>query len=263
MGGTRRTGGTGHEGSSRAPARVSLNRALSKVGVLSRAQATAAIRDGRVTVDGRVVRDPLHRVAPERARLAVDGAAARRQAWRTLMFHKPRGLLTTRRDPDGRPTVYDALGDMARGLIAVGRLDLATSGLLLLTNDTPLADWITDPAHEVPRVYLVTVRGRVSAVAVQRLRTGIRSGGDMLHASSIVLRKASGRESHLVVELREGRNREVRRLFEAVGHEVTRLSRVSLGGLVLGDLASGCARALSRQEIRAAFPGAAARQHAV
>jgi len=256
-------GWVGRAGGSGGASRVSLNRALSKVGVLSRAQATAAIRDGRVTVDGLVVRDPRLRVAPERARLAVDGVDARRQAWCTLMFHKPRGLLTTRRDPQGRPTVFDALGDMARGLIAVGRLDLATSGLLLLTNDTLLANWITDPAHEVPRVYLVTVRGRVSADDVQRLRTGIRSAGDMLRASSIVLRKASGRESHLAVELREGRNREVRRLFDAVGHEVTRLRRVSLGGLVLGDLASGRARALSRQEIRAAFPGAALKRQAV
>jgi 23S rRNA pseudouridine2605 synthase len=245
------------EGSRRASARVPLNRALSKLGVLSRAQATVAIRDGRVTVDGRVVRDPLHPVAPESARVAVDGVAARRSAWRALMFHKPRGLVTTRRDPEGRPTVYDALGDAGRGLIAVGRLDLATSGLLLLTNDTPLANWITDPAHGVPRVYLVTARGRVSSDDVERLRSGIRSAGDDLRASAIVLRKASGRESHLTVELREGRNREVRRLFDAIGHDVTRLTRVSLGGLVLGDLASGRARALSRQEIRAAFPGAA------
>jgi 23S rRNA pseudouridine2605 synthase len=236
---------------------VPLNRALSKLGVLSRAQATDAVRSGRVTVDGRVVCDPSRAVVPERARIAVDGITARRAPWRALVFHKPRGIVTTRRDPEGRPTIYDALGDKGRGLIAVGRLDLATSGLLLLTNDTPLANWITDPAHGVPRVYLVTVRGRVSPDDVVALQGSVRSGRDRLRASSVVLRKASGRESHLTVELSEGQNREVRRLFDAIGHEVTRLTRVSLGGLVLGGLAPGDSRGLSRQEMRAAFPGAA------
>jgi 23S rRNA pseudouridine2605 synthase len=244
-------------GFGRASARVALNRALSKLSVLSRAQATVAVRGGRVTVDGRVVRDPLWPVVPGRARIAVDGVAAERPPWRALVFHKPRGVVTTRRDPEGRPTIYDALGDPARGLIAVGRLDLATSGLLLLTNDTPLANWITDPAHAVPRVYVVTVRGRVSPGDVERLRRAVQSGRDRLRASSVVLRKVSGRESHLTVELREGRNREVRRLFDAIGHEVTRLARVALGGLALDGLASGDSRPLSRAEVRAAFPGAA------
>src|SRR5205823_9099474 len=149
----------------------------------------------------------------------------RRREWRTILFHKPRGVVTTRKDPQGRRTVFDAVGDEARGLVAVGRLDLATTGLLLLTSDTRLADWIADPGNAVPRVYVVSVRGRVEDSDVERLTRGVQSGGDKLQASTVTLRKASSRESHLTVELVEGKNREVRRLFEAIGHEVLRLKR--------------------------------------
>jgi 23S rRNA pseudouridine2605 synthase len=228
---------------------VPLGRALSKLGILSRSRAIDAIRAGRVRVDGRVVRDEAALVVPGRARLIVDGIAGRPPLWRTIVFHKPRGVVTTRRDPEGRPTVFDVLGDAGRGLIAVGRLDLATSGLLLLTSDTRLADWITDPAHDVPRLSVVTVRGRVEA----------RDLADLTGAVT-TLRKASSRESHLLVELREGRNRQVRRMFDAIGHEVTKLKRVRLGGLELGDLAPGQHRDVLRAEISTAFPGAPRRE---
>ena len=205
-------------------------------------------------VDGRLVLDPAAPVVPERARIAVDGEARTRAVWRTIVFNKPRGAVTTRRDPDGRPTIYDVLGDAGRGLVAVGRLDLATSGLLLLTTDTRLADWITNPAHNVPRVYVATVRGAVADEALARLTAGVSIGRERLAAHAVTLRKRSARESHLTVELREGRNREVRRLFDAIGHEVTRLKRVALGGLALGDLPPGAWRELSPREIQAAFP---------
>jgi 23S rRNA pseudouridine2605 synthase len=223
---------------------VPLCRALSKLGVLSRAQASQAIRAGRVRVDGRVVWDPAALVEPERARLLLDGTLARRAAWRTILFYKPRGVITTRSDPEGRPTVYSVLGDAGRGLVAVGRLDLATSGLLLLTSDTRLADWITDPAHEVPRLYAVTVRGRVQEAHLADL-TG-----------RITLRKSSSHESHLLVELREGKNRQVRRMFDAIGREVTALKRVKLGGLTLAGLTPGQYRDVLRAEIASALPGA-------
>lgn len=233
-----------------------MNRALSKLGILSRAQATAAIRDGRVTVDGLAVRDPLAAVAPERARIEIDGRLARRSSWRAVIFHKPRGSVTTRADPAGRRTVFDDLGADGDGLVAVGRLDLATSGLLLLTSDTRLAHWITDPANAVARVYVVTVRGRVGPDAVRSLVDGLDLDGERLRAHEVRVRKASSRETHLLVELREGRNREVRRLLSAIGHEVTRLKRVRLGGLELGDLAPGGCRELTPDEVRRAFPGA-------
>jgi 23S rRNA pseudouridine2605 synthase len=232
---------------------VPLNRALSKLGILSRAEAGRAIAAGRVRVNGRIVTDPSCSVVPERIKIVVDGRPALRPQWRTIMFHKPKGVLTTRRDPRGRRTIYDVLGEAGKGLIAVGRLDLATSGLLLLTNDTRLGDWITDPANAIPRVYVVTVRGRVGAADAERLLAGIQSDGDCLHAAAVSITKASGRESTLIVELREGKNREVRRLFEAIGHEVTGLKRVKLGSLELGVLPAGAWRELSRSEIRDAF----------
>ncbi len=234
-------------------ARVPLNRALSKLGLLSRADATQAIRAGRVAVDGQIVRDPLRPVVPERARIAIDGAPRERSAWRTILFYKPRGVVTTRRDPQGRPTVFDALGDAARGLVAVGRLDLATSGLLLLTTDTQLAERLTNPDNAVPRVYVVTVRGLVTADQAAALEQGIVSGGAALRASSVTVRKASRRETHLTVELREGKNRVVRRLFEAIGREVTRLKRVRFGELELGSLRPGDWRDVTKAEIAAAF----------
>ena len=233
---------------------VPLNRALSKLGILSRSQATEAIRAGRVRVNDTVVRDPSTLVVPEAARITLDGSPRRKGAWRTLLLHKPRGVVTTRRDPQGRKTIYDVIGNEGRGLIAVGRLDLATSGLLLLTSDTQLAEWITNPANEVPRIYTVTVRGSVAAEEARHLLSGIESGGDRLAASGVTIRKTSGRETHLTLELREGKNKEVRRLFAAIGHEVTRLKRVKVGGLELGRLEPGQWRELSRQELAAAFP---------
>ena len=228
--------------------KIPLNRALSKLGVLSRAQATLAILGGRVRVNGRVARTPTMLVVPDPAAIALDEVRTRNARWRTILFHKPRGVVTTRTDPEGRPTVYDVLGDAGSGLIAVGRLDLATSGLLLLTSDTQLANWLTDPANEVPRLYVVTVRGRVTEEDISRL-TG-----------RVTLRKASARESHLLIELREGKNRQVRRMCDHIGHEVTSLKRVQFGGLDLGALAPGKHREILHREMTKAFPGAPLRE---
>ena len=158
--------------------------------------------------------------------------------------------MTTRRDPEGRPTIFDALGPGADGLIAVGRLDMASTGLLLLTTDTSLGAWLTDPANAVTRHYVVTARGAVTDADARAIERGI---GD-LQARSVEVRKRSRRETHLIVELTEGKNREIRRLLEAVGHEVTRLLRISFGGLELGTLQPGQFREMSRDEAAAAFP---------
>jgi 23S rRNA pseudouridine2605 synthase len=148
--------------------------------------------------------------------------------------------------------VFDVLGGERAGLVAVGRLDLASTGLLLLTTDTQLANWLTDPANAIVRRYVVTVRGRVSDTAVSDIERGI----DGLRATKIIVRKRSTRETHLVVELCEGRNREIRRLFEAVGHEVTRLMRVAFGPIELGRLPPGQWREVNLTELRVAFPKA-------
>jgi len=237
-----------------APGRVPLGRALSKLGILSRSRAIAAIRAGRVRVNGRTVVDPAALVVPERVRIALDDQPRRRAAWRTILLYKPRGVVTTRRDPQGRRTVFDVLRDAPspltpaeiEPLIAVGRLDLATSGLLLLTTDTRLAQWISDPENQVRRLYVVTVRGRVTEEMAGRMPAAVR------------VVKASNRETHLVVELHEGKNRQVRRLFDAIARPVSRLKRAALGGIELGSLEPGGFRELSPGELERAFPGAPA-----
>lgn len=225
-------------------AHVPLARALSKLGFASRAAARTLIENGRVRVDGRLVTDPAMSVVPERSVIAIDDVVQRREPRRIIAFHKPRGVITTTRDPDGRRTVFDVVGTAGRGLIAVGRLDLASTGLLLLTNDTRLAAALTDPARRIPRRYVVTVRGRVDPGGVTRMREGIdvpapRGGTERLSAQAIEIRKSSARETHMLVTLVEGRNREIRRLFEAIGHDVTRLHRIAFGGVTLGTLQPG------------------------
>ena len=221
--------------------RVPLDRALSKLGLASRAEARRLIADGRVTVNGRVVTLAATRVVPERARISIDGGEAKagRSPRRVLLFHKPRGTVTTRRDPEGRRTVFDVLGEAGRGLVAVGRLDFASTGLLIFTNDTQLANRLTDPANRVPRRYVVTVRGRLVPETARNLEDGVTVQGERLAATRVEIRKASGRETHLIVELREGKNRELRRLFAAVGHEPTRIRRISFGEYELGNLQPG------------------------
>lgn len=239
----------------RRSGRVALERALSKLGLMSRAEARRAIVAGRIAVGGRKVTDPFAPVEPERLALTLDGAPLVPPAFRCLMLHKPRGVVTTRADPEGRRTVFDLVPQETH-LIAVGRLDWATSGLLLLTNDTRLADGLTDPSHAVPRVYLATVRGRCDEATAARLEAGLRVDGEPLAAAAVTVRKASGRETHLTVTLTEGKNREVRRLLAAVGHEVTRLKRVAFGGLTLGALAPGRWREVDLEEALRAFGGA-------
>lgn len=236
--------------------RVPLARALSKLGIASRAEARQLIQTGRVRVGGRVVTDALYLVHPERTVIAVDGEGVSRAARIVILLHKPRGVVTTRSDPDGRSTVYDLIRDAGAHLVPVGRLDMASTGLLLFTNDTRLAHWLTDPETALPRVYLVTVRGRVEDDTAASIEKGLLVDGDHLQARRVTVRKRSNRESHLVVELIEGKNREIRRLMNACGHEVTRLARVSFGGLELGTLAPGKWRAVDEHDIARLWPEA-------
>lgn len=227
------------------PAHVALERALSKLRLASRVEAQRLIRAGRVSVNGVTETNPLAGVNPDRARIVIDGEPAAERPWRAIAFHKPRGTVTTRRDPEGRRTVFDVLGEAAEGLVAVGRLDLATSGLLLLTTDTQLAARLTNPRHAVVRRYVVTARGEVSDEDAARLERGI--GG--LRATRVTVRKRSRRETHLLVELTEGKNREVRRLFDAIERPVTRLLRVAYGPIELGRLQPGEWRDVAESEL--------------
>lgn len=228
---------------------VRLDRALSKLGLASRSEARSAIAEGLVTVRGEVERDAGRLVDPVTDEIRLSGQGAVARARRVLALHKPRGVVTTRSDPERRRTVFDLLGEDAEGLLAVGRLDLATSGLLLLTTDPRLADRLTDPKNAVPRIYLVTVRGDVSEETARRMEAGIEDRGETLRATSLTVRKRSKRESHLVMVLAEGKNREIRRICDAAGHEVTRLRRVAFGSVELGELPAGEWRELTAAEV--------------
>jgi 23S rRNA pseudouridine2605 synthase len=200
-------------------------------------------------VNGRVCRDPQAPVVPERDRFALDGLALAQQARTCIVLHKPRGYVTTRSDEKGRKTVFDLLPGSLQHLHAVGRLDMHTSGLLLLTNDTRLSSYLTDPANALPREYAVSVDGKVSDETLARAVEGVMDAGERLAASAVRVRKLSGRESHLFVTLHEGRNRELRRLFKALGHEVSKLKRLAFGPIALGELESGMYRALDAAEL--------------
>ena len=201
--------------------KVSLERALSKLGAASRSQTREWILAGRLQVNGRTVRDPLWQVTPETDKFTVDGKPMCRDEWLTIMLNKPGSVVTTRSDEKGRRTVFDLLPAELRNLHPVGRLDMASTGLLIFTNDTRLSAYLTDPANAILRVYAVTVKGRITEEDLRRAGAGIMDAGELLKPASITPRKVSEKESHLTVELTEGKNREIRRLFSALGHEVT------------------------------------------
>lgn len=238
-------------GGSRRPddAVVSLPRALSKLGFCSRTQAEALIAEGRVRVDGRVVRAATARVDPGRARIAVDGelVVAERKVY--VMLNKPRGLVTTRDDPHERATVYDCLEGLALPFVApVGRLDKASEGLLLLTNDTRWAQRVLDPASNVEKVYHVQIDRLPDEGMMERLQAGMVLDGERLVAKAASLLRAGARNAWLEIVLSEGKNRQIRRLLGAVGADVLRLVRINVGGVRLGDLPRGAIRHLTPAE---------------
>jgi 23S rRNA pseudouridine2605 synthase len=228
---------------------VSLPRALSKLGFCSRTQAEALIMEGRVRVDGRVVRNATARVDPGRARISVDGrpVVAERKVY--LMLNKPRGLVTTRDDPQERATVYDCLEGIELPFVApVGRLDKASEGLLLMTNDTRWAQRVLDPASNVEKVYHVQIDRMPDDAMLARLQAGMVLDGERLVAKSASLLRAGARKAWLEIVLSEGRNRQIRRLLDAVDAEVLRLVRIDVGGVRLGDLPRGAVRHLTPAE---------------
>ena len=232
---------------------MSLARALSKLGFCSRAQGDRLTRAGTVRVNGVVVRDPSLRVTPERDVIEVDGARVARVERVYLMLNKPRGLVTTMDDPQGRATVYDCLRDASLPFVTpVGRLDKASEGLLLLTNDSRWSSRLLDPASHVDKVYHVQVRAADPAAAIDRVVAGVvePSTAERLEVKAIhLLRTGSRSGAWFEVVLDEGKNRQLRRIFTAIDVEVLRLVRVAFGRLVLGDLAKGAWRLLRPDEV--------------
>ncbi len=233
-------------------ARYGLARVLSKRGLCSRSEAERLVREGRVRLDGRVVRDPQHPTDAVQAAIQIDGfqaAAARRHY---VLLNKPRGLVTTLRDEQGRDTVYRCFDGAGLGFIApVGRLDKASEGLLLFSNDPQWAARITDPATGPDKTYHVQVDCIPGPARLQAMAEGVLVEGERLHASSAALLRAGEKHAWLEIVLDEGRNRQIRRLLAALGIGVLRLVRVAIGPLALGELPKGQWRELTEQEIAA------------
>jgi pseudouridine synthase len=225
--------------------------------VCSRKEAARWIEAGRVRVDGILVRGAARRIDPRKSRVSVDGQRVGDDTERIVIaLHKPVGYITSRGDPRGRPTVYDLIGEVGRWVFPVGRLDQDSSGLLILTNDHRLGQRLSDPEHHVPKTYHVLVEGLPDREAVETLRTGVTlPDGTVTRPARVRAIGAARGRTWLEIVLTEGKNRQVRRMCAQVGHDVHALTRVRLGGLSLGDLASGEWRRLSAGE-REALLGA-------
>lgn len=230
--------------------RFTVDRLLSKLGIASRGTSQDWVRAGRVQVNGRVIRDPATWVLWPKDALSVDDKPIKDSAKRFILFHKPKGVITTHSDEKDRKTIFDVLPTDLGYLHAVGRLDQATSGLLLLTNDSVLSSYLTDPGHKVMRTYLVSVRGEFTEDQAKEATIGVVEEGERLQCHSVKIQKSSGRESHLEVVLVQGKNREIRRLFKALGHEVTRLRRIQYGPFKLEELAPGAWREIPIADVR-------------
>jgi 23S rRNA pseudouridine2605 synthase len=232
-----------------------LQKFLANAGVSSRRKAEELIAAGRVKVNGKVVTELGTKIDDAKDVVAVSGKQIKSAETVWIALHKPRGYLSTRKDPQGRPTVYDLLPPALHGLFYVGRLDLDSEGLLLLTNDGDTANRMLHPRYEVERVYEVLTRGEVKPDKIDMLLEGVELDDGVATAESVKVLGVTRNEMRLRVSLREGKKREVRRMFWAVGHKVLRLKRLSYGPIHLGRLPEGKWRKLTEAEL-AALPRA-------
>ena len=235
---------------------IRLQKILSTAGVASRRAAEKLMTEGRVAVNGQTVRELGTRANPDTDDIRVDGRPVRAQGRRIyLLLNKPRGYVTTRFDPEGRPTVLDLIPGLHDYVYPVGRLDYESEGLLILTNDGDLAAALTHPSHEVPREYHARVRGTPDARALGRLSRGITIDGrrTALAEAAVVMTGAGqrGDQSVLSITIHEGRTRQVRKMCEAIGHPVVRLRRVRIGPLSDPTLKTGLYRTLTGKEVDA------------
>jgi 23S rRNA pseudouridine2605 synthase len=229
--------------------KAGLARAMSKSGYCSRTRAVALIREGKVTLNGKITRDPEAPVTLERDRIQVEGTALQAARPLYLIMNKPRGIITTASDEKGRPTVYSLLPEGMPWLGPVGRLDKASEGLILLTNDSAWAARISDPQSHVAKTYHVQVGSRCDDDLLRKLSHGVRDKEyGILRAASASFLRGGEKNSWLEIVLTEGRNRQIRRMFEALGIEVLRLIRVAIGPVPLGTLAKGQCRSLTGEE---------------
>ncbi|HEU0122195.1 MAG TPA: pseudouridine synthase [Bryobacteraceae bacterium] len=226
-----------------------LERVISKAGLGSRTEARSWIHDGKVQVNGRIVRNPDQWVDMERDKVRFDGKPLERADRIYLLLYKPTGYITTYKDPEGRPTVYDLLRELDTFVVPVGRLDLDTSGLLLLTNDTQFAERIMNPDFHVPKTYQVKASTLLAEEQLDQLRKGVELSDGPTRPAKVRRVRDSGKYTHFEITLTEGRNRQVRRMVEAIGARVLKLVRVRIGDIAIGDLPIGQWRLLTRREL--------------
>lgn len=233
-------------------AAITLDRVLSRLGITSRTEARKAILRGRLKVNGQVVRDPDRWVHLEKDAVHFDGQRVKPARKVHLAFYKPKGVLTTHRDPGGRKTMYECLDSKLPWVVPVGRLDKDTSGLLLLTNDTPFADFVTAPQSQIPKTYLAKVNVLLGEEVIAKLNSGMQmKRGDWAYPLQVRRLEDRGKHTWLEIELTEGKNREVRRMIEAVGYKVLKLVRTRIGPITLESLQVGGWRKLSPAEVAA------------
>jgi 23S rRNA pseudouridine2605 synthase len=216
----------------------------------SRTEARRWIADGRVAVNGKNILTPDAWINPDRDRVTFDGRPLRAAEKRYLLLYKPKGYLTTYKDPEGRPTIYDLLKDISEWVFPAGRLDQDSSGLLLITNDTAFGDYVTDPESHVPKTYLVKASELLTDGQLQRLREGIDLSDGPTRPAQVTRIRDSARFTFFEVTLTEGRNRQVRRMVEALGAKVLKLVRTQIGTIEIGGLEIGKCRALTPEEVR-------------
>ena len=227
-----------------------LERVLSKAGLGSRTDARKWIGAGRVKVNGKLVQTPDHWVDFERDKVTLDDKPVRPGKKIYLLLYKPKGYITTHQDPEGRPTVYDLIRDAGQWLIPVGRLDLDTSGLLLLTNDTRFAERVTNPDYKIAKTYLVKASTLLSDDQLEQLRNGLVLSDGPTQPAVVKRVRDSAKYTFLEITICEGRNRQVRRMIEAIGSKVLKLVRIEIGGLRIGELQIGKYRELTAEEVR-------------
>jgi 23S rRNA pseudouridine2605 synthase len=228
-----------------------LDRVISKAGFGSRTDARKWIAGGSVSVNGKVIRTPDHWVDMDRDRVLLNGKPLRALRKIYILLYKPKGYITSYKDPQGRPTVYDLISDTGQWVGTVGRLDQDTSGLLILTNDNDFADYLTNPEHHVPKTYLVKTSSRLDDESLQRLRRGVELSDGVTRPAMVTRLRDSASATFLEITISEGRNRQVRRMIEAVGSRVRKLVRTSIGPIQISDLQIGKWRELTAAEISA------------
>ncbi len=227
-----------------------LQKYLALCGVASRRRAEQMIRDGLVQVNGITVREMGVQVDELRDTVAVSGETVLPEEEKHyLAYYKPIGEVTTVSDPEGRPTVMDKFRDYPVRLFPVGRLDFDSEGLLLLTNDGDLMNRLLHPSHEVKKSYLIKASNQVSEEEIRRLRAGVMIDGRLTSPAQVRLIREETFDTVLLISIHEGRNRQVRKMLEAVGHQVVSLRRVEFGPILLGDLPRGQWRTLTEKEI--------------